>query len=138
MEDGMNPTTTRLLKEARVLFWPWCLVTIGGVLPLIQQRLHIGSSVYGHLLAGIGPLSVFVGFPLLATLSLGSEFQHGTLSMLLTQPVSRMRIWGEKMSVTAFAVSLAAVIQGYAWRNWLRDEAFRDLVRDFQIGRAHV
>ena len=122
-------SSTRLLKESRVLFWPWCLVTIGGAVPLIQERLHTGSSVYGHLLGGMGPLSIFVGIPLLATLSLGCEFQYGTFSLLLTQPLSRMRIWAEKMSVTVVAVASAALIQAYLWWDTLRqDTSIRDVV----------
>jgi ABC-type transport system involved in multi-copper enzyme maturation permease subunit len=124
----MNSTTTRLLKEARVLFWPWCVVTIGGALPLIQRSdsdlsvrgfPHLLTRIVAHPLMreGIGPLCVFLGLPLLATLSLGGEFRYGTLSLLLSQPASRMRIWAEKMSVAAVAVLSAALIQAYAWRD---------------------
>ena len=30
----MNAKTTRILKEARPLFWPWCAVVLAGALPL--------------------------------------------------------------------------------------------------------
>ncbi|MGH9669088.1 MAG: hypothetical protein ACRD3A_03140 [Terriglobales bacterium] len=132
----MNSTTTRLLKEARVLFWPWCVVTIAGALRLVQRSSDSDFfdfetlSVLPHLLAAIGVLCVFLGFALLATLSLGCEFQYGTLSLLLSQPVSRMRIWAEKMSVTAVAVLSAALIQAYAWRDAFRQDAFPDFIRD--------
>ena len=31
----MNAKTTRILKEARPLFWPWCAVAMAGALPLV-------------------------------------------------------------------------------------------------------
>jgi len=79
----MNAKTTRILKEARPLLWPWCAVAIAGVLPLFQPL---------HSIADISSIGFFLGIPLLATLSLGNEFQHRTLSILLTQPVDRMEI----------------------------------------------
>ncbi len=33
----MNAKTTRILKEARPLFWPWCAVMIASALPLVLQ-----------------------------------------------------------------------------------------------------
>ena len=31
----MNAKATRILKEARPLFWPWCAVALAGALPLV-------------------------------------------------------------------------------------------------------
>ena len=95
----MNLKTRRLLKEARPLLLPWCAVTFVGALPLVH------TAGWNEVLTFMG---FFFGIPLLATLSLGNEFQHGTLTLLLTQPVDRMEIWGEKLSVTLVAV-LSAV-----------------------------
>ena len=81
---------TRILKEARPLLWPWCAVALAGALPLVYPLDWI-ALIY---------LVGFFAIPLLATLSLGSEFQDGTFSLLLSQPVGRMGIWGEKLSVT--------------------------------------
>jgi hypothetical protein len=103
----MNAKTTRILKEARPLLWPLCAVAIAGVLPLIQPL---------HSIADISSIGFFLGIPLLATLSLGNEFQHRTLSLLLTQPVDRMEIWGEKLSVTVVAVLSAALVCFFGWR----------------------
>ncbi len=108
----MNAKTTRILKEARVLFWPWCAVMIAGALPLVP-----GS--HADWTEGIAFTGFFIGFPLLATLSLGNEFHHRTLSLLLSQPVSRMEIWREKLSVTIVAVLSAALVfyYGGGWRS---------------------
>ncbi len=103
----MNAKTTRILKEARPLLWPWCAVATAGVLPLVQPL---------HSIADISSIGFFLGIPLLATLSLGNEFQHRTLSLLLTQPVDRMEIWGEKLSVTVVAVLSAALVCFLGWR----------------------
>jgi hypothetical protein len=96
----------RILKEARPLFWPWCAVAVAGALPLVHPFDWT-------------PLIYLIGFfaiPLLATLSLGNEFQHGTFSLLLSQPVGRMQIWGEKMSVTVVAVLSAVLVFSLALR----------------------
>ena len=74
----MNALTTRILKEARPLLWPWC----AGALPLVYR---LGQT---QLIWMIGLLVV----PLLATIPLGNEFQHRTLSLLLSQPIGRMTI----------------------------------------------
>jgi branched-subunit amino acid transport protein len=111
----MNAKTTRILKEARPLFWPWCAVAAAGVLPLAHPP---------QLIELIWLIGFFLGIPLLTTLSLGNEFQHRTLPLLLSQPVGRMVIWGEKLSVTVVAV-LSAVLffsltmrETSFWQDW--------------------
>jgi ABC-type transport system involved in multi-copper enzyme maturation permease subunit len=104
----VNSKTTRILKEAHGLFWPWCAVMTAGALPLVPGP-------HPDWTEGIAFTGFFIGFPLLATLSLGNEFQHRTLSLLLSQPVSRMEIWREKLSVTLVAVLSAALVFYYGW-----------------------
>jgi hypothetical protein len=123
----MTVKTTRILKEARSLFWPWCVVILAGVLPLLQES-HFAPKAGGSILGPwnwIEPIS-FLGFilgiPLLATLSVGNEFQHGTLPLLLSQPISRMEIWKEKLSVTLVAVLSALSVFCYAWRSSLQED----------------
>jgi len=103
----MNAKTTRIFKEARPLFWPWCAVILAGVIPLVRPL---------HSIEWISLFGFFLGIPLLATLSLGNEFQHRTLSLLLSQPVGRMEIWGEKMGVTVVAVLSALLVFSLALR----------------------
>jgi ABC-type transport system involved in multi-copper enzyme maturation permease subunit len=114
----MSAKTTRILKEAGSLLWPWCTVIIAGALRLVEQSdsaLLRGSALQGihPLIEAISFLGFFVGIPLLATLSLGNEFQHRTLQLLLSQPVSRMEIWSEKLIVTIVAVLSAALVFRY-------------------------
>jgi hypothetical protein len=90
----MAAKTTRILKDARPLMLPWCAVALAGALPLVYPV------AWTTLIYLIG----FFVVPVLATLSLGDEFQHRTFSLLLSQPVGRMRIWGEKLSITVVAV----------------------------------
>jgi hypothetical protein len=107
----MTAQTTRILKEARPLIWPWCAVALAGALPLVYSMSWM-------------PLMYLIGFfviPVMATLSLGDEFQHRTLSLLLSQPVGRMRIWGEKLSVTVLAIVSTVLLFSLA----LRATAFR-------------
>jgi len=127
----MSSTTNRLRKEARAVFAPWCMVSLGSALALLLRSPSLAPSGtwFLHFLGSLGVFAVFLGFPLMATLSFGSEFQHGTFSMLLSQPVSRIRIWAEKMGVTAVAVLIAAAIQVYVWRAVLLD-TFPHLLRD--------
>ncbi|MGC9994093.1 MAG: ABC transporter permease [Terriglobia bacterium] len=98
----MNAKTTRILKEARPLLLPWCAVNFVGALPLVHKS---------DWTQGLTFIWFIFGIPLLATISLGSEFQHRTLTLLLTQPVRRMEIWSVKLSVTLVAV-LSAVLVG--------------------------
>ena len=91
----------RMYKEARPLFWPWCAVVLAGALPLVRPL---------HSIAWISSFGILLGIPLLASVAIGNEFQHRTLSLLLSQPVRRIEIWREKLSVTVVAVVSAALI----------------------------
>ena len=96
--------TKALVKEGRPLFWPWCAVMFAGIVSLVRPL---------HSIGWIGLFAVVLGVPLLAVLPLGSEFQNRTLSLLLSQPVRRAKIWTEK-SVLAF-VSVASVVSLFAF-----------------------
>jgi len=91
----------RIYKEARPLFWPWCAVVLAGALPLLRPPAPLGA---------ISQLVLALGIPLLATLPFGTEFQNRTFSLLLSQPISRMEIWWEKLSITAIVVFTASLI----------------------------
>jgi len=91
----------RMYKEARPLFWPWCAVVCAGALPLLHPPYPFGA---------ISGLAFLLGIPLLATLPFGNEFQNRTFSLLLSQPISRMEIWREKLSITAIVAFTAALV----------------------------
>ncbi len=103
MDVMMNARIIRLKKEARALFWPWCAVVMGGTLPVILLNSYTEK---------LSLLSFFIGVPLLAALSLGTEFQQRTLTLWIMQPFSRLQLWGEKMSVVLAAALSAALVSG--------------------------
>jgi hypothetical protein len=124
----MSPSTNRILKEAHSLFWPWLAVVTAAALPLLESVSSVGSQ--SHHLWGIHQmiepatfLGFFIGLPLLATLSLGKEFQHRTLALLLSQPIPRTQIWAEKTAVAFVAVLSAAFLFCVTARPALRHDA---------------
>jgi hypothetical protein len=96
-----------MYKEARPLVWPWCAVVCAGALTLVHPPQPLGEVSY---------LVFVLGILLLATLPFGNEFQNRTFSLLLSQPISRMQIWREKLSITAIVVFTAALIILSSWR----------------------
>src|SRR5262245_49251139 len=90
----------RMIADARSLFWPWCIVAAAGIFSVFSVS-RLPGGLDSEVVAGF---AFCVGFPLLATLSFGNEFQFGTLSLLLSQPVERSRIWKEKSAVISVAV----------------------------------
>jgi ABC-type transport system involved in multi-copper enzyme maturation permease subunit len=99
----MSARLVRMKKEARALFWPWCAVLIAGVLPIVVPHEYAEPLSF---------ISFFLGVPVLATLSIGNEFHGRTLSLWLTQPFSRMQLWGEKMIVMCSAALSAGFVSG--------------------------
>jgi ABC-type transport system involved in multi-copper enzyme maturation permease subunit len=120
----MNAKTMRIVKEARSLFWPWCAVIIAGALPLVGESHSalIAGPWWGvhYLIEPLSFLGFFLGIPLLATLSMGNEFQHRTLPLLLSQPIDRIEIWREKMSVSIVATLSATFVFCLSWRTALQ------------------
>ena len=109
----MEATRVRIEKEIRVLIWPWCALSVAGVLFLLPPGFRGFPAPFVNALALWRSASFWIGLPLLATLSIGHEFQHGTASLLLAQPIDRIKVWREKWSVLALAVATAAVF--YIW-----------------------
>src|SRR6187401_3474990 len=105
----------RMMADARSLFWPWCIVAAAGILSLLRLA-RLPGGVELDVVAGI---AFCIGFPLLATLSFGNEFQFGTLSSLLSQPIERSRIWREKFAVIVLAVVSAAIAYGFGPIGWV-------------------
>ena len=97
----------RMYKEARPLFWPWCAVVCAGALPLLHPPYPLGE---------ISRVGFLLGIPLLAALPFGNEFRSRTFSLLLSQPISRMEIWREKLSITALVVFTASLVFFSSWR----------------------
>ncbi len=118
-------TRKRVLKEVRALFWPWFIVTAAGLLPLVSSGSAVShlknSQSYGLWLASQLPatfsrLAFYIGLPLLAAFSLGNDFDDGTFSLLLSQPIDRMQLWREKFGTTIVAVLTAALAFVGGWK----------------------
>src|SRR6266850_4109936 len=102
----MDLQFSRIRKEARAMFWPWCAVIFAGVLTWLRP--------YGSQELWLITTNTFlIAIPLLATIPLGMEFQHGTLPLLFSQPVARTRILREKWIVMAVAVVSAAIVYAF-------------------------
>lgn len=121
----MSPQNTRILKEVRLLFWPWLVITVIGLIAApcefnssaaVSLACRVEFAVTIRLFKQFSLLVLLLGLPLLTTMSFGTELQDGTLSLLLSQPLERRKIWFEKLSVTAVAVSSAAFAYYYGWR----------------------
>src|SRR5262245_35601302 len=108
----MNAATIGILKEVRVIFWTWIAVV---ALTLLSG---VGSSSY-PLLNFAGGMGLLVGIPLLAVLPLGSELEDGTLSLLLSQSITRLQIWLRKFTISAVAVGTASAAYVLVWRSEL-------------------
>jgi hypothetical protein len=91
----------RLIKETRDL-----LPMFAGTLPLIIVPQLIWPP------SGFGYLALGVACAVMAGNAFGMEFQHRTLSLLLSQPIPRSVIWRDKMLVlgAGMATSLAVLL----------------------------
>ena len=91
----------RLIKETRDL-----LPIFAGTLPLIVVPQLIWPP------AGFGYFALGVACLVMAGSSFGNEFQHRTLSLLLSQPIPRSVLWRDKMLVlgAGMLISLAALL----------------------------
>ena len=91
----------RLMKETRGL-----LPMLAGTLPLIVVPQLIWP------LSGFGYFALGVACVVMAGSSFGTEFQHRTLALLLSQPIPRSVLWRDKMIVlgAGMATSLAVLL----------------------------
>ncbi len=93
----------RLMKETRELL----PIFVGTLLLIVVPYLiwHGNAEPFGYIAFGLG-------CAVLGACSLGNEFQHRTLSLLLSQPISRSVQWRDKMLVLGAGIgtSLAVLV----------------------------
>src|SRR5262249_27589317 len=99
-EGRMSARRTRIIKEARAIFWPWCAVMLAEGVTWLSYRPGVEAGLLWPEIS----LTFWIGVPILATLPLGAEFQHRTLPVLLSQPIDRMKLWSEKGNVMSGVV----------------------------------
>lgn len=99
---------TGLKKEIHTLAWPAAAVLALATLPPVWVTLAgAADGARGWPLQAA--LSAFVvGMAVLAALPFGAEFQQRTLGLVLSQPVSRARVWFEKWCVLAAVLLVLA------------------------------
>jgi len=91
---------------------PWCAIVIAAPLIMLPSSMEVLPGIFEFL----STASFWLGIPLMASLSLGNEFHYGTLSMLLSQPVDRTRVWSDKIVVLMAAVVSTGLLYLISWR----------------------
>src|SRR6266850_5048563 len=102
----------RLVKEFHPLLLPWSVAALTILFPLLlsifYQNLWRESS---SSLFGISS-ALFIGsLAFMAAASFGMEFHERTLGLLLSQPITRHRIWAEKLAVLCLATALLCILE---------------------------
>ncbi len=122
---------TRLIKELRTLVPPASLVVAPTAWSLLWSAIGASNHTVSRLSEQLMVVAFVVGVPVVAATAFGAEFHHRTLTLLLTQPARRSRIWLEKMLVLAGVVGLLGVIQLAAPPGRLLDVGVADAVMFF-------
>jgi hypothetical protein len=107
---NMSPQSIRIIKEARALFWPWVAVMV-----VALSRPFVSALSFNLRFEDLGIAGFCLGLPFLAALPFGNEFQYRTASQLLSQPVSRLQIWREKLIVMLVAVVSVSLAFFLTW-----------------------
>lgn len=101
----------RIIKEVRLLFWPWALIVSASLLSLLSKA----SYQYRGLFLMLSIIGFFGGISFLVALSFGGEFQQRTITLLLGQPVARTRIWAEKQAVLLVMLAVTIPLFWFCW-----------------------
>jgi len=113
----------RLVKEFRSLLLPWSIAVVAGAVlaiklmidPAAIESFDVASGSwttdpFESTLARTAGFAFFGTLVIACALSFGTELQQRTLPLLLAQPLSRARLWNEKLLVLAAAVVSAVSI----------------------------
>lgn len=90
---------TRIYKEYRILRPFWAIALLLPLVPLMVFQ-DPGYCAMGYV----------VGCLLLGAASFGAEWNHQTMDLLLSQPLSRKRIWRDKIRMLALALGTLGLI----------------------------
>ena len=110
-------------KELRALlpWWGAVVITLLALGQLIDPRMV--WPVNSPTAVGIGVCVYIIGSIALGALSIGHEYSHRALPMLLAQPISRTRVLATKLGVLAVLLAALAAIaisqlwtEAYPWR----------------------
>jgi hypothetical protein len=111
----------RLIKEARALFLPCSVALLASVLMglgLFTQETSQAAAwdawvrALTGFLFGLAPVMFIGSVVVMAGMAFGSEFQCRTITLWLSQGVTRMQLWKEKMLALAIAVITSGIAGG--------------------------
>lgn len=102
---------TRALKEVRSLLLPAGLILGATALSFAWSATGDTKWALSALSRQIAVVSFILGTALLAASSFGSEFQQRTLVLLLSQPLTRSRLWLEKWLVLVGVAGILGATQ---------------------------
>ena len=83
------------------------LFTVGGQLDLGTPAGYLGV----ELLSFMGPTLIATYAISVGVAGLAGEEQHGTLEVVLSAPVARARVLGERLAALAFGLAVLAVVE---------------------------
>jgi hypothetical protein len=95
-----------IAKESRPLVLPWCLAALAALILVVNPDLE-------PLVPEFANFIFFICIAILCSMTFGLEFQQRTLQLLLVQPLSRSRLWGDKILVLSVAVLMLGLLR---WR----------------------
>lgn len=111
---GVGGAAHRFSKECRVQLPGWLLAFLGpGIGMLAPEGGAMGVVLYSYAL----------GCVLMAAFAFGREFEQRTLGGLLTQPISRSRMFLEKLAAPGYLIGLASAYL-LLLLNWRTQSAF--------------
>ena len=97
----------RIVQEVRLIRWPWCLMTLAGLVPLVKLFLTDKKS---DLPEGIAVFGFFGGAAVLTALSFRDALRISPLALASEHVISRRKLWSEKVAVLMVAVACAGLI----------------------------
>jgi len=101
---------TRLLKEARQLLPAWVAALLLASVPMFLFPAHISVN------NGFATFPFALGVVVLSVSSFGREFSQRTFALFVVQPVSRERLWWEKVSVQAASMISVVCVFVLSWK----------------------
>ena len=101
---------TRLLKEARQLLPAWVAALLLASVPMFLFPAHISVD------NGFSMFAFAVGVVVLSVCGFGREFSQRTFAMYVVQPISRERLWWEKVSVQAASMISVVCVFIVCWK----------------------
>jgi hypothetical protein len=102
-----------LIKDLRTLLWPAAAILTATVMPLAWGSNADEANALGGWSLRLTMVAFVLGTSLLVALPFGAEFQQRTLVLLLSQPVTRAKVWTQKWG-TLLAVLLLLLVVQYA------------------------